>query len=40
MSVADGERNRVLYVDGIWLALDLVVPVCWGDERGVAHVQS
>ena len=36
MPVADGEWHRVLYVDGIWLARDLVVLVCRSDERVVS----
>lgn len=36
MPVPDGERHRVLCVDGIWLARDLVVPVCRSDERVVS----
>ena len=36
MPVADGERHRVLYVDGIWLARDLVVLICRSDERVVS----
>lgn len=35
MPVADGEWHRVLYVDGIWLARDLVVLICRSDERVV-----
>ena len=36
MPVADGEWHRVLYVDGIWLARDLVVLICRSDERVVS----
>ncbi len=36
MPVADGERHRVLYVDGIWLDRHLVVLVCRSDERVVS----
>ncbi len=36
MPAADGEWHRVLYVDGIWLAHDLVVLVCRSDERVVS----
>ena len=36
MPVPDGERHRVLYVDGIWLARDLVVLICRSDERVVS----
>lgn len=36
MPVADGEWRRVLYVDGIWLARDLVVLICRSDERVVS----
>ena len=28
MPVPDGELHRVLYVDGIWVARDLVVLIC------------
>ena len=36
MPVADGERHRVPYVDGIWLERDLVVLICRSDERVVS----
>lgn len=36
MPVPDGEWHRVLYVDGIWLARDLVVLICRSDERVVS----
>lgn len=36
MPVADGEWHRVLCVDGIWLARDLVVLICRSDERVVS----
>lgn len=36
MPVADGEWHRVLYVDGIWLARDLVVLICRSDEHVVS----
>ena len=36
MPVPDGEWNRVLYVDGIWLARGLVVLICCSDERVVS----
>ena len=33
MPVPDGELHRVLYVDGIWVARDLVVLIyCSGDQ--------
>lgn len=36
MPEPDGERHRVLYVDGIWLARRLVVLICRSDERVVS----
>lgn len=36
MSVPDGELHRVLYVDGIWVARDLVVLICCSGERVVS----
>ena len=36
MPVPDGERHRVLYVDGIWLDRGLVVLICRSDERVVS----
>ncbi len=33
MPVPDGELHRVLYVDGIWVARDLVVLICCSGER-------
>lgn len=36
MPVADGEWHRVLFVDGIWLARDLVVLICCSRERVVS----
>ena len=36
MPVPDGELHRVLYVDGIWVARDLVVLICCGGERVVS----
>lgn len=36
MPVPDGERRRVLYVDGIWLARGLVVLICCSGERVVS----
>lgn len=36
MPVPDGELHRVLYVDGIWIARDLVVLICCGGERVVS----
>ena len=36
MPVPDGERHRVPYVDGIWLARDLIVLICRSDERVVS----
>lgn len=36
MPVADGEWHRVLYVDGIWLARNLVILICRSDERVVS----
>lgn len=35
MPVPDGELHRVLYVDGIWVARDLVVLICCSGERVV-----
>lgn len=40
MPVPDGERHRVLYVDGIWLARDLVVLICRSDERVVSRYMA
>lgn len=36
MPVPDGELHRVLYVDGIWVARDLVVLICCSGERVVS----
>ena len=36
MPVPDGELHRVLYVDGIWIARDLVVLICCSGERVVS----
>ena len=36
MPVPDGELHRVLFVDGIWLAERLVVPICCSGERVVS----
>ncbi len=36
MPVPDGEARRVLYVDGIWVARDLVVLICFDGERVVS----
>ena len=36
MPVPDGELHRVLYVDGIWVARDLVVLICRSGERVVS----
>ena len=33
MPVPDGELHRVRYVDGIWVARDLVVLICCSGER-------
>ena len=33
MPVPDGELHRVLHVDGIWVARDLVVLICCSGER-------
>ena len=38
MPVPDGELHRVLHVDGIWVARDLVVLICRGGERVVSCV--
>ena len=36
MPVPDGELHRVLHVDGIWVARDLVVLICCSGERVVS----
>ena len=36
MPVPDGEFHRVLFVDGIWLAERLVVPICCSEDRVVS----
>lgn len=36
MPVPDGELHRVLYVDGIWVARELVVLICCSGERVVS----
>lgn len=36
MPVPDGELHRVLYVDGIWVARDLVALICCSGERAVS----
>ena len=36
MPAPDGELHRVLYVDGIWVARDLVVLICCSGERAVS----
>lgn len=36
MPVPDGELHRVLHVDGIWVARDLVVLICCSGERAVS----
>lgn len=36
MPIPDGELHRVLYVDGIWIARDLVVLICCSGERVVS----
>ena len=36
MPVPDGELHRVLHVDGIWVARDLVVLICRSGERAVS----
>ncbi len=36
MPVPDGELHRVLFVDGIWLARELVVLICCSGERVVS----
>lgn len=37
MPVPDGELHRALYVDGIWVARDLVVLICCSGERVVSR---
>ena len=37
MPVPDGELHRVLHVDGIWVARDLVVLICCSGERACTH---
>ena len=36
MPAPDGELHRVLYVDGIWVARELVVLICCSGERAVS----
>lgn len=36
MPVPGGELHRVLYVDGIWVARELVVLICCSGERAVS----
>lgn len=40
MPVPDGELHRVLYVDGIWVARDLVVLICCSGERTRAKAEA
>lgn len=40
MPVPDGELHRVLHVDGIWVARDLVVLICCSGERVVSRYMA